>query len=206
MLDALPVEHLAVVNAASASGPFLPVLAAPGRTIITATKTGQERNETRFGGFFAEAFAGDGADLDKNGAVSLLEAFTFARGETARSYDEDGLLMTEHAVLDDDGDGEPTEAPDADADDGALASAFVLSEAGARSAVSATAEGVAAVPADSALARMYRERSALEQRVADLRRQRADLEPAEYDRRLEEVLLELALKSREIREREGGGA
>ena len=207
MLDALPARHVAVVNAASASGPFVPALAAAGRTVIAATKTGQERNETRFGEFFARAFEGEGADLDKNGSVSLLEAFRFARSETARSYEEESLLMTEHAVLDDDGDGEGAEDPSADAPDGAGAAAFVLGTPGRRASAGAAAGAEPRpVPTDSALARLYRERAELEGRVAELRRRRSELEAAEYDRRLEELLLELALKTREIRDREGGGA
>lgn len=203
LIEGLPTRRVAVVNAASASAPFVPALAGPGRTVIAATSTGREQNRTRFGEYFAAAFADDAADLDKNGSISLLEAFTFARTETARSYEEEGLLMTEHAVLDDDGDGQGTREPTADTSDGILASAFVLGVPGAV-AVAADSGRPEAVPADSTLARLHRERAALEQRVAELRRQREEMEPAEYDRRLEELLLELALKSREIRDREGG--
>ena len=38
------------VNTASSSGAFLAPLAGPGRTIVTATRTGGERNEPRFAG------------------------------------------------------------------------------------------------------------------------------------------------------------
>ena len=92
---------------ASASGGFVPALAGKNRTIITATKTDGERNQTRFGEYFAAAFAGNAADADtdKDGRVSVLEAFLWARARTADSYSRDGQLLTEHAVLDDDGDG-----------------------------------------------------------------------------------------------------
>ena len=53
----------------------------PGRTIVTATKTGGERNETRFPAFFVEALQGEAADRDRNGRVSVLEAFDYARSE-----------------------------------------------------------------------------------------------------------------------------
>ncbi len=207
MLGGLTVADVAVVNTTSASGPWVQVLGGPGRTIIAATKTGRERNETRFGQFFAAAFEDDAADLDKNGSVSLLEAFTYARGETARQYEEDNVLLTEHAVLDGDGDGEGTEEPTVDSPEGALAAAFVLGRPGARGVV---ADGAPAtegrpVPADSALARLYEERDSLEQQVAELRRHRDDIDPEEYDRRLEAILVDLALKNREIRAREGGG-
>ena len=55
------------------------------------------------------------------------------------------------------------------------------------------------------LARLYDEREALEQRVVGHRLRREQMDPAEYERELEEMLVELALKAREIREREGGG-
>jgi hypothetical protein len=204
LLGALPTRRVAVVNAASASGPYLQTLAAPGRVVITATRTGRERNETRFGEHFTAAFAGDGADLDRNGTVSLLEAFLFARSETARAYETDNLLLTEHAMLDDDGDGEGTDEPGLDAADGALAASFVLGRPGPAVAEAPETGRSRAVPSDTALARLYRERDALEARVAELRRLRSGMDPAAYERALEAVLLELAEKSQEIRAREGG--
>ncbi len=207
LLDALPTDRVAVVNTASASGPYVEALAAPGRIVITATRTGGERNETRFGGHFTGAFLDDAADLDRNGTVSLLEAFQYARSETERAYEDANLLLTEHAMLDDDGDGQGTLEPGPDTTDGALAAAFTLGTAGARGVAAAERPAGAerGVPADTALARLYREREALEGRVAELRQRRASMEPAEYDRALETLLLELAELSVEIRAREGGG-
>jgi hypothetical protein len=96
---------LVVVQCASASGPFLPALSGPGRVIVTATRSGYEDNATRFGGFLAHAIASPSADLDKDGQTSLLEAFVLASREVAQSYKDQGLLMSEHALLDDNGDG-----------------------------------------------------------------------------------------------------
>ncbi len=62
-----------------------------------------------------------------------------------------------------------------------------------------------AAAADPRLATLYAEREALERRVADLRMRKDELEPREYEARLEELLVELALKARQIREIEGGG-
>lgn len=95
---------LVVVQCASASGPFLPALSAPGRVIITATRSGYEDNATQFGGFIARAIASPSADLDKDGQTSLLEAFLMASREVAQYYKDQGLLMSEHALLDDNGD------------------------------------------------------------------------------------------------------
>ena len=189
---------VALVNAASSSGPFVPALSAPGRIVITATKTGGERNETQFGRFFAEALEGDAADLDKDGMLSLLEAFTYTRAEVARFYQEADLLATEHALLDDDGDGEGSEEPSRDGPDGASAAVFRLV---APTAVTAAPE----VLGDSVLVRLMNERAELETRVARLRAIRETLDPAEYEARLEELLVEIALKNREIGARGGGG-
>ncbi len=95
---------LAVVQCASASGPFLPALSAPGRVIITATRSGYEDNATHFGGYLAHAIASPTADLDKDGQTSLLEAFLMASREVAQYYKDQGLLMSEHALLDDNAD------------------------------------------------------------------------------------------------------
>jgi len=101
---------VAVVNAASASAPFLKELSASGRVVITATKSGFEQNYTRFGEFLAEAIVQPAADLDKDGQTSLLEAFLTASHRVSEFYTAAGRLATEHALLDDNGDGLGTPA------------------------------------------------------------------------------------------------
>ncbi|HUD45248.1 MAG TPA: hypothetical protein VMR33_00375 [Candidatus Baltobacteraceae bacterium] len=96
---------LAVVQCASASGPFLPALSGPDRVIITATRSGYEDNATHFGGYLAADIASPSADLDKDGQTSLLEAFLLASRQVQQYYKDQGLLLTEHALLDDNGDG-----------------------------------------------------------------------------------------------------
>lgn len=198
LLERFGDREVALVNAASASGPFVQAVAGPGRTVITATRTGGERNETQFGRFFAEALEGEDADLDKDGMLSLLEAFTYARAEVARWYEESNLLLTEHAQLDDNGDGEGSEEPSRDGPDGASAAVFRLVP---RSMFTAPPE----VAGDSVLVRLLGERAELESRVAQLRAARESMDPQEYEARLEELLVEIALKSREITARGGGG-
>jgi hypothetical protein len=101
---------VAVIDTASSSAPFLKALSAPGRIIITATKSGFEQNFTRFGQYFAEAIVDPRADLDKDGQTSLLEAFLSASHTTSEFYSAAGRLATEHALLDDNGDGLGTPA------------------------------------------------------------------------------------------------
>jgi hypothetical protein len=99
-----------VINCASSSSPFLNKLSAPNRVIVTATRSGSEENFARFGRFIAEAIADPGADLDKDDQTSLLEAFIMASRGVGEFYEADGRLATEHALLDDNGDGLGTPA------------------------------------------------------------------------------------------------
>jgi len=101
---------VALIDTSSSSAPFLQALSAPGRVIVTATKSGFEQNYTRFGRYLAEAIAEPRADLDKDGQTSLLEAFLTASYHTQAFYQAEGRLATEHALLDDNGDGLGTPA------------------------------------------------------------------------------------------------
>ncbi|HWF18119.1 MAG TPA: hypothetical protein VG754_02585, partial [Verrucomicrobiae bacterium] len=96
---------LVVIQCASASGPFLKALSGTNRVVITATRSGYELNVTRFGSFMARAIADSTADLDKDGQTSLLEAFLMASRQVEQFYKDQGRLLTEHALLDDNGDG-----------------------------------------------------------------------------------------------------
>jgi len=96
---------LTIINTASASSPFLQKLARTNRIVITATRSGYEQNATRFGQAFAEALLDSTADLDADAQTSILEAFLSASQRVASRYQEDGRLLTEHALIDDNGDG-----------------------------------------------------------------------------------------------------
>lgn len=191
VLDSFDDQVVALVNAASASGEFVPAVSGPRRIVVTATSSGGEQNATEFGRFFSEALAGDGADSDRDGSISLLEAFAYARTQVERFYEEQNLLQTEHARLDDDGDGEGTASPGAGQDEGSLAADFVLSPG-----------PDAETTADPALRALYEERRSLEEDVRTLRSRRDEMETAEYQDSLEALLLELARANREIRARE----
>lgn len=193
LLEGFPDGSVALVNTASASGAFLPVVSAPGRVVVTATSTGRERNATEFGRFFIEALAAEGADVDQDGTVSLLEAFVYARTEVERHYEEQNLLLTEHARLDDNGDGEGSDTPTRDGEDGSLASAFVLEPS-----PSSLSEG------DPELQVLYEERLDLEEEVRELNAVSEQLDPEEYQSSLETLLLELAELNQRIRQMEEG--
>ncbi len=199
MLKSFSTQTVGVVNAAPSSGPFIRALSGPNRVIVTATRTAQERNETQFGGFFVEAMTGEGTDLDKDGRVFLAEAFQYAQVEVDRYYASQNLLATEHSLLDDNGDGEGSGELGDESIDGRLAAGFWLSSA------TATASPVPDSVTDPVLRRLYEEKAELERRVVQLRALRGQMEEARYEQELETLLVELALKNREIREKGGGG-
>jgi hypothetical protein len=180
---------LAVIDASSASSPFLPKLSAPGRVVIVATRSGYEENYARFGQYISEAIADPAADLDKDGQTSLLEAFLMAARRVAEFYKGEGRLMTEHALIDDNGDGLGTppdwfkgsravkRAKDGAALDGLRAQQFILVR---------SAEEQQLAPEVRA------RRDELELSVGKLRDQKAKLDEDEYYRQLEPMLVELA--------------
>ena len=93
LLKKLPSRNVVFVNTASASGPFIEALSGPGRTIVTATRTGAERFATLFGGYFVDALAGDDADADKNRRISVLEAFTTPSAKWRTAYEREGIML-----------------------------------------------------------------------------------------------------------------
>ena len=194
LLGRFGAQRVTFVNAASASAGFAAALAGRDPVIMTATKTDAERNQTRFGEFFVEALAGADGDLDKDGRVSMLEAFAYARQMVAQSYEKDGQLLTEHALLEDNGDGKGSETPGQPGGDGALARTLLME--------SAADTAAAAAMNDPALKALHEERRAIEDRIAALKAAREKADPTQYAQEMERLLVELARKTREIRERE----
>jgi peptidase C13-like protein len=193
LLKKLEPRRVVLVNTASASGPFIEALSRPGRTIVTATRNGAERFATLFGGFFVDALTADEADADKNKRVTVLEAFNYARGEVVKAYEREGIMLTEHALLDDTGDKEGTAQPAADGKEGRVAGILSLGSVGSGEPL----------PEDPKLRALYEERRTLERRVESLRLLKDSMDPQKYASELEKAVTELALKSRQIREAEG---
>ncbi len=189
----LPMRQIVFVNTASASGPFVNELSGPGRTIIAATRSGAENYATLFGGYFVDALSGEEADADKNRRVTMLEAFQFAKAAVQRAYDKEGLLSTEHAVLDDNGDKVGSPDPSTTAADGKVAALMAIG----------SAADAMPLPADPKLRALILERRDLEHRVESLRLLKDNMEPAKYQSELEKLVTDLALKTREIRTLEG---
>lgn len=181
LLARLSAQQVAFVDSASASGDWIQPLRGKGRTIVTATKSGMERNATEFPRYFVEAFAGDKADTDKDERVSVLEAFTYARREVERFYETGHRLLTEHALLDDDGNSE-----------GVLARTLFLGGDRGGSAAEAAS-------ADPRLADLQRQRREVEQKIALLKSRKDQMPADQYEDALETLLVELAHRDEDIR-------
>jgi hypothetical protein len=179
----------AVLQCASASGAFLEELSLPGRVIVAATKSGQEGNFARFGGYLALAAADPAADLDKDQQVSLLEAYLRAARRTEEFYAGENRLATEHPLLDDNGDGR-----------GVRAAAFAGVRPVRQSDSGATLDGYAAhqwilIPnaAEAELSPEVRaRRDELELAVMQLRERKGQMTEDAYFTELERLLVELA--------------
>ena len=191
LLAKLKSRQVVFVNTASASGPFVEGLAGPGRTIVTATRNGAEHFATLFGGFFVDALGSETADADKNRRVSVLEAFLYAKAETAKAYEKEGLLSTEHALLAD-SDKEGSQDPSPTGKNGKVAAVLSLGTVGKDD-----------LPTDPKLRALHLERRELERRVEALRLLKESMPPARYAGELEKLVTALALKTREIRAAEG---
>ena len=196
-LMAFPTQTLALVHTGTASGGFIAPLSGPNRILIAATRNERQLNATEFGQFFAAAIAGDDADLDKDEQVSLLEAFLYTRHEVERLYEDENELLTENAVLDDNGDGTPSHDAGLIGPDGPLAATFQLG------GISGTA---AQVPDDLELARLYEQRNEIQVQIDEVRALRESMSEDQYLDAIEPFLIQLALKNREIRALEGGSS
>jgi hypothetical protein len=195
LLARFQTQRVVFIDTTSSSGDFVKALAGPRRTILTATRSAAEKHDTQFGGFFVEAFGSDAADTNKDRRVSMLEAFNYARGQVLRSFEKQGLLVTEHALLDDDGDGAGTQEPDATKPDGRTAATLYLG-----SPPLTTSSG--ALVTDPELKALYEERLVLERRIGELNALKSAMPPEKYEAELEKLATELALKNRDIRQRE----
>jgi hypothetical protein len=167
---------IAFIQTGSASGEFAEELAGPRRIVITATKSAREQNETLFPGPFVRALTTDAGDTDKDGRVSLLEAFTYAKQEVEQFFTKGSLLPTEHPLLE-------------DGADGGRARTFYLASASAAAGVASTPASAAALTA----------RAEVQARIDALRARRAGMTEDAYLQALEPLIVELAERTRALR-------
>jgi len=176
------------VNTSSASFPFLRKLAARGRVVLTATDSSAQQYETVFPEFFVSAFADTAADVDKNGRVSIWEAFNYASAAVKLFYDQKGQLPTERPLLDDTGAGIGREA-ETPGNDGAIARITYLQPDVALTLPTNNTE----------LAGLVQRQADLQEELEALRARKETTPADQYEVELEKLLVDLARVSIQIR-------
>ena len=128
LLKLLPARRVVIVNSASMSAPFVNALSRAGRIVCASTRSANQRDATRFMGFFVQALEDGNADQNRDDRISILEICTQAASLTDAWFLGEGLIPTENAILDDNGDGLGTRLSDlrVDAGDGAVATRCFL--------------------------------------------------------------------------------
>jgi len=188
LLDHVPAKRQLVVNMTSCSGGSRAVLQKPGRAVITATKSGAEKNATVFARFWVEALRDPSADTDKNETISALEAFRYAEQKTAQYYETQKRLATEHAMLEDTGKGDGVKTPSPENGEGLVASRFPLLRTGAAQAA----------VSDPRKRELMAHKEDLEQQIDQLKYRKAALSPEAYKQQLTALLLDLAKTQAEL--------
>jgi len=166
LLNRIPATRQLVVDMTSASGGAADALKKDGRVIITATKSGTEKNATVFARFWVEALRDPAADTDKNQTITALEAFKYANAKTAAFFSDSKHLATEHAVLSDE----------------THAGAFALVRFGS----------AAAEVTDPAKRQLLATKEDTENKIDALKYQKDLMDPDDYRRQLGALLLNLA--------------
>ncbi len=177
-----------IVNTTSASGGSLAALEKPGRAVITATKSGTEKNATVMARYWVDALRDPDADVDKNDVISALEAFQYAERKTVEFYESQKRLATEHTQFEDTGKGDPVREPTTSSGEGLLMSSFPMVRMGA----------VQAQSKDPAKRDLLAKREELERKIDELKYQKAAMDEADYKKQLTEALVDLARVQQEL--------
>lgn len=176
------------VNTTPSSSPFLKALAGPNHITMTATDQPAQKYDTVFADAFVQALSSSTADLDKDGRISMWEAFAYASRLVRQTYEQKGLLQPEHAAIDDDGDGTGRQAT-GEGKDGTLSSLTFMDAV------------VASRPADPELQQLVQRQEQLLMKLDELKKQRAKMKPEEYQPAWEALIIEIATISRDVRQR-----
>ena len=189
LINKVPARRQLVVNMTSCSGATLEAFARKDRIVMTATKSGTEKNAPVFARYWVDALRDPAADTDKNGTVSALEAFNYAQRKTTAYFEAEKLLATEHATMRDTGKSAGVRAPNSVNGYGALAAVFPL----VRPQTVSASKGVG--PEKQ---RLLTKKEELEAKIDRLKYQKAAMAPEEYKQQLTSLLLELARTQAEI--------
>lgn len=193
-LESLGDRRSYVILATSASGVLVPELSGKHRVVLSATRNERERQPPLFLSFFIEAASSPAADTDKNGRVSLLEAFSFSEKKVAAWYADKGRIQTEHPLLSDGGQvrlgDSSSESTLVRAGTGLLSASAYLYSPPAQAYRSLEAQQLAA------------QRTVLEREIEDLKYRKGEMPEAQYFEKLQELLVEVATLNERIAELE----
>jgi hypothetical protein len=181
LLDKIQARQV-VVLATSSSGGAIPILQKPKRVLITATKSGTEKNATVFARFWVEALRDPAADTDKNEVVTALEAFEYAQAKTKNYFETQKHLATENSLIEDTGKGEGVKAASADNGEGLLARRFTILHLGS----------VASIVNNPEKQKLLKRKDELETAIDELKYRKAAMQSNEYQSQMRQMLLELA--------------
>jgi hypothetical protein len=188
LLGTIAAGRIVIVNGTPASGGAIETLAGKNRVVVSATRSGSEGNDTVFYEYFLEALQSAAADEDKDQKISVWEAFKFATAGTERFYKEEGRLATEHPQI---------------ADNGAAKTGVTGKDNPVVARTTTFQVDRPIVSSDPKLQALLNQRKELEQKIEALRIRKGDIPEAEYDKQMEDMLVQLALKNQEIRQQEG---
>ncbi len=188
-MNRIPATRQLVVDMTSCSGAVLPALARNGRIVITATKSGTERNATIFPRYWIDGMHDPSADADKNGIVTSLELYRYTAQKTAAYFEAEKLLATEHPSLADNGQGAgAARDPRPQNGQGLLAARFAVIQPEHEIAKNVAPEKQ----------RLVSKKEDLEAKIDRLKYQKAAMPPDEYKQQLTALLLDLARTQAEI--------
>ena len=166
LLNRIQAGRQLIVDMTSASGGAVDALKHDNRTIITATKSGTEKNAVVFSRFWVQALSDPAADTDKNQIISGLEAFKYAQAKTTAFYTDQKHLATEHPQLADE----------------QKAASFALIRFGS----------AAAEVTDPAKKQLAATKEDIENKIDQLKYQKDLMDPADYRKQITSLLLQLA--------------
>ncbi len=187
LLDTLTAGRIVIVAGTPSSGAALDKFKAKNRVVITATRSGQEGNDTVFYDYFLEALQSPAADEDKDQKVSVWEAFKYAVAGTERFYKEEGRLATEHPLM---------------ADNGGDKIDIKVKEPPALARTTSFQVDRPLVSSNPRVQALLNQRKEIEQKIDALRVNKSSMPEAEYNKQLEDLVLQLALKNEEIKQQE----
>jgi hypothetical protein len=188
LLNRLPARRQLIVNMTSCSGASVRALAKKDRVVISATKSGTEKNAPVFARYWVDALRDPAADTDKNGIISALEAFRYANGKTAAYFESEKLLATEHSMITDTGNARAVRDPKPENGQGLLAASFPLIRPPVENSKIATPQKQ----------RLLARKEDLEAKIDRLKYQKAALSEEDYKQQLTALLLDLARTQAEL--------